>query len=66
MTDDELLQEMDVLAKRGGLEIPPDRKAMMIEGYKELAKMRTLLRQPRTAADEPASTYSLLTITRGL
>jgi len=28
--------------------------------------MTALLRQPRTAADEPAGTYSILSVTRGL
>jgi hypothetical protein len=35
-------------------------------GFKDLRRMVALLRQPRTAADEPAGTFSILSVTRGL
>ncbi len=64
--DAALALEFDVFAKRAGLEIPGDRKATMFAGFKELRHMLALLRQPRTAAAEPAATYSILSVTRGI
>ncbi len=58
--------EFDVLARRAGLDIPADRRPAVFAGYRELCQMLPLLRQPRTAADEPASIFSILTVTRGL
>ena len=62
--DSDLAAEFDMLAKRAGLIIPDDRKAAMLAGYKDLKRMTVLMRQPRTAADEPAAAYSLHSITR--
>ena len=65
--DDQALEaEFDVLAKRAGLAVPENRKAAMLRGFKDLKRMTALLRQPRTAADEPAGTYSILTVTRSV
>jgi hypothetical protein len=64
--DTALALEFDVFARRAGLDIPADRKAGVFAGFKDLRRMLTLLRQPRTAADEPAGTYSILSVTRGL
>jgi hypothetical protein len=61
-----LALEFDVLAKRAGLDIPADRRPAVFAGFKDLRQMLALLRQPRTAADEPAATYSILSVTRGL
>jgi hypothetical protein len=61
-----LLLEFDVLAARAGLEIPPDRKPGLLQGFKDLRQMLSLIRQPRTAAAEPAGTYCLDTVTRSL
>ncbi len=61
-----LALEFDVLAKRAGLDIPADRKPIVFAGFKDLRRMLALLRQPRTAASEPAGTYSILSVTRGL
>jgi len=61
-----LALEFDVLAKRAGLEIPADRRAALFTGFKDLRRMTALMRQPRTAADEPAGTFSILSVTRGL
>ena len=58
--------EFDVLAKRAGLHIPGDRRAAVLAGFKDLRPMLALLRQPRTAADEPADTYAILSVTRGI
>ena len=61
-----LMGEMEMLARYAGLDIPGERKAMLLEGFKELRRMQALLRQPRDATHEPASTYSILGVTRGL
>jgi hypothetical protein len=67
-TSDEaaLALEFDVLAKRAGLVIPEDRKAALFAGFKDLRRMLATMRQPRTAADEPAGTFSIQSVTRGL
>lgn len=66
-TDEKALEtEFDSLAKRAGLDIPASRKPAMLQGLKDIKRMTALMRQPRTAADEPAGTYSILTVTRGL
>ena len=64
--DAALTVEFDALAARAGLSVPEDRRALLFAGFKDLRKMLALLRQPRTAASEPASTYSLHSITRGI
>ena len=61
-----LALEFDVLAKRAGLDIPEARKAALFAGFKDLRRMTALMRQPRSAADEPAATFSILSVTRGL
>lgn len=67
MSDDAaVMQEMEMLARHAGLDIPGERKALLLEGFKDLARMRALLRQPRDATHEPAGTYSILSVTRGL
>jgi hypothetical protein len=66
-TDEQALAtEFDVLAKRAGLSVPDDRKAALLKGFKDLKRMTALMRQPRTAADEPAGTYSIQTVTRSV
>jgi hypothetical protein len=61
-----LALEFDVFARRVGLDIPADRRAAVFAGFKDLRRMAALLRQPRTAADESAGTFSILSVTRGL
>ncbi len=63
---DAVALEFDVLAKRAGLSIPADRRPAVFAGFQELRGMVALLRQPRTAAAEPASTFAILTVTRSL
>jgi hypothetical protein len=53
-------RELDMLMARIGAEVPADRKAGVIAGYKDMKRMVALLRQPRTAAAEPANIYSLM------
>lgn len=66
-TDEQALSaEFDVLAMRAGLTIPENRKPAMMAGFKDLKRMTALMRQPRTAANEPAGTYSILSVTRSV
>jgi hypothetical protein len=64
--DQALTTEFDVLARRAGLTVPDDRRPALLKGFKDLKKMTALMRQPRTAADEPAGTYNILTVTRSV
>lgn len=65
--DEQMLSaEFDALARRAGLDIPPERKVAMLKGYKDMKRMTALMRQPRTAANEPAGAYSILSVTRSI
>lgn len=64
--DAALALEFDVFARRAGLEIPDDRRAAVFASFKELRHMLAMLRQPRDATAEPAGTYSILSVTRGI
>jgi hypothetical protein len=64
--DDALSREFDMLAARAGLVIPEGRRPGLLAGFKDMRRMLVLLRQPRTAANEPASTFSIDTVTRSL
>ena len=57
--DAALEREFDVLMAIAGAEVPADRKAGILAGYKDLKRMTALLRQPRTEAAEPSNIYSL-------
>jgi hypothetical protein len=57
-------REFDMLMAKAGAEIPEDRKAGVIAGYEDMKRMAALLRQPRTAADEPSNVYSLMSFVR--
>ena len=64
--DETLAKEFDIFAKRAGLAIPEGRRPGLFAGFKDLRRMVALLRQPRTAAHEPANTFSIETVTRRL
>jgi hypothetical protein len=64
--DQALITEFDVLAKRAGLTIPEGRRPALLKGFKDMKRMTALVRQPRTAADEPAGAYSILSVTRSV
>lgn len=64
--DQALAAEFDVLAKRAGLPVIAMRKPALLQNYKDLKRMTALMRQPRTAADEPAGAYSIFSITRSI
>jgi hypothetical protein len=66
-TDDQALAvEFDVLAARAGFPVIDGRKPALLQGYKDLKRMTALMRQPRTAANEPAGAYSILSVTRSI
>ncbi len=60
-----LATELAFLLNHAGHDVPADRMTAILAGYRDLKTMLALLRQPRTAANEPANVYSLETITRG-
>jgi hypothetical protein len=49
---------------RIGAVVPADRKAGIIGCCEELRRMTALVRQPRSAAAEPANVYSLKPMSR--
>ena len=66
-TDDKALTaEFDALAKHAGLSVPEKLRPAMLAGFKDLKRMKALMRQPRTAASEPAGTYDIRTVTRNI
>jgi hypothetical protein len=62
--DASLERELDMLMAKVGAAVPPDRKAGVFAGYRDMKRMTALLRQPRTAADEPSNIYSLKSFVR--
>lgn len=66
-TDDQALNaEFDALAKHAGLPVLENCRPAMLAGFKDLKRMKALVRQPRTAANEPAGTYDIRTVTRNI
>ena len=59
-----LEREFDALMAKAGANVPPDRKAGVLAGYREIKRMTALLRRPRTAAAEPSAIYSLVDFVR--
>lgn len=62
--DAALEREFDMLMVKAGAAVPPDRKAGIVAGYRDMKRMTALLRQPRTAADETSNIYSLKSFVR--
>jgi hypothetical protein len=62
---DSLEREFDMLMAKAGANVPADRKAGILAGYKEMKRMAAQVRQPRTAASEPSNVYSLTGFARG-
>jgi hypothetical protein len=62
--DAALERELDMLMVKAGAQVPPDRKAGIVAGYRDLKRMTALLRQPRTAADETSNIFSLKSYAR--
>ncbi len=45
-TDAALEREMDMLAQRAGLDVPPERRAALLAGFKDLKRMLGALHGP--------------------
>ena len=63
-TPDGLERELDMLLAKAGADVPPDRKAGILAGFREMKRMAATVRQPRTAASEPSNTFSLKNFAR--
>lgn len=50
--EDALRVEFETLARRAGLEIPPERRDRLFEGFLELKGMVDVLHRPREAVSE--------------
>jgi hypothetical protein len=59
VTPEALDAEFDMFMARAGLTIPADRRAALLSGFADLRAMLPVLRQPRTAAAEPANIFRL-------
>ena len=57
---DPLDHEFEVVMKAAGIDIMPERRQGALAGYREMKRITPYLRQPRTAAAEPANIYSLV------
>jgi len=57
-------REFDALMERHGLAVPPDRRAGIVSGVKDLRRLTTLLRRPRPAELEPAAVFRVDTVVR--
>jgi len=64
--DAALAAEFEAFALRAELVIPDDRRDLVFAAFKEMRGMLPLLRQPRTAANEPANCFDILSVTRSL
>jgi hypothetical protein len=62
--DAALERELDMLLAKAGATVPPERRAGIVAGYRDMKRKTALLRQPRTAADETSNVYSLLNLVR--
>jgi RNase P/RNase MRP subunit p30 len=56
--------EFDALARRAGIEIPPERRAALLEGFRDLRKMVAALHRPRPATSEFAEAFDVRSIIR--
>ncbi len=62
MADDDVKMEMETALRRAGVDVPPERMALALATYKDFKTMTALLRQPRSAANEPAGHFSLVSL----
>ncbi len=62
--DEARQRAFDALMAKAGMTVPEDRKAGVVAGYLEYLSVVEFLRQPRTAANEPSNTYSLVPFLR--
>jgi hypothetical protein len=59
MNDDELQRELEGILGAIGTTIPPDRLPGVLNCVRDMRNARSLLRPPRSAESEPATTFSL-------
>ena len=65
MTDAEIESQYEGCVRRAGLRIPADRRAVMLNAYRQVAAWSALVRSTRRPGSaEPANIYALDTITR--
>ena len=63
-TEDDLERELDMLLAKAGANVPPDLKAGLLAGYRDMKRMAAMVRQPRVAASEPSNIFSLKSFAR--
>jgi hypothetical protein len=56
---DELATEFDVLMRRAGITVPPERRAAVLAGYADLREQISLLHDRYAHTDEPANVFRL-------
>ena len=56
---DDLAHEFDILMRRAGLVVPPDRRAAVLAGYADLREQIALLHDRYAHTDEPANVFRL-------
>jgi hypothetical protein len=56
---DELAAEFDILMRRAGITVPPDRRATVLAGYADLHEQIALLHNRYAHTDEPANVFRL-------
>ena len=59
LPSDELSHEFDVLMRRAGITVPPQRREAVLTAYAELRDQMLLLRDRYAHTDEPANVFRL-------
>lgn len=63
-SEEDAAREFDRLAAQRGIVVPPDRRAGVLAGYRDLRAMTRLIRRPRAAEDEPANVFDITQVAR--
>jgi hypothetical protein len=66
MSEDEaaLEAEFDVLMRRAGVDMPPNLRAGVVAGFKDLRRLTALLHRPRPAQNESSNIFTLAPFVR--
>jgi hypothetical protein len=59
LSQDELAVEFDILMRRAGITVPPDRRATVLVSYADLRGQIALLHDRYAHTDEPANVFRL-------
>jgi hypothetical protein len=59
LSSDELAAEFDILMRRAGLTVPPDRRSAVLASYADLHEQIALLHDRYAHTDEPANVFRL-------